>query len=82
MDFDKIKEGMKLKLVSRGGNNWYRVLKIGVVLTVGEPWSIYISDGYSFVEKNPKNNNGFYVDKKLACCWEPIGQSLKDLINN
>jgi hypothetical protein len=76
MIFENIKLGMKLKLVRRQSSDYYSGLRIGDILTIDH---LSRDDHYDFKEKN-EGDEGFYVSKELAYCWEPVNQTLRGLI--
>jgi len=74
MEFKNIKIGIKLKLVKRINSETYHHLKIGDILT------IECEQGNNEFHFKKLNEELYYVNETLAYCWEPVIQSLMELI--
>jgi len=84
MKFSDIKIGMKLKFIKKR-INYYDDLNIGDVLIVYKDRTNVDRESFSLfsltkigLEDNEEIQ--FYVDKELEGFWEPVNQSLKELM--
>ena len=81
MKFKNIKVGMKLKLIKKI-ENYYEDLEVGDVLITYKDRGDMDGKSFSLTIPDEEDNEEmqFYVDKELESFWEPVNQSLKELM--